>query len=173
MNRRSILAGGCVFLLCGCNDDWERLKIIGKKLSDRAPQAGQVKDLDWREAGDMIRSTLTQHPLVHRVQIRLRLEKDLAKETIVPVLKGPGQIELTGSVATENQRARAGDVASRTVGVDEVVNSLTIGTGEKPAAPGEANHETSKETAKEGAEAAPEPAKNPGKESPIEQRKEK
>jgi len=173
MNRRSILAGSCVLLLCGCNDDWERLKIIGKKLSDRAPQAGQVKDLDWREAGDLIRSSLTQHPLVHRVQMRLRLEKDLARETIVPVLKGPGQIELTGSVSTENQRARAGDVASRTVGVDEVVNSLTIGTAEKPAVPAEGNHESNKESPKESGESNNEPQKSPGKESPNESRKKK
>lgn len=130
MRRFPILAAFLGFLACGCQDDWDRLKVIGQKLANRAPNAPQVKEVDWREAGDMIRSSLTESPAVYRVKMRLRFEKDLAQTSIRVVNKGAGRIELTGTVSSENQRVRAADIASRTAGVEEVVNSLTLSAQE-------------------------------------------
>lgn len=135
MRRIWFVPGACALLLCGCTEDWERLKTIGSKISSRAPQAGTVKEMDWQEIGATVRSSLTNNPIVHRVQMRLRYDRDLAKEAITVVFKGAGQIELTGSVASENLRVRAADIASRTLGVEEVVNSLTTHAQDKPESP--------------------------------------
>lgn len=113
--------------LCGCVEDFEHLKAIGAKLAHRTPQADKVGKLPWSDAARQLHSSLTKDPLSHRVSYRLKFDKDLADQSVQAEIKGPGQIELTGYVDSANQRERAMEVASRTIGVVEVVNNLKVG----------------------------------------------
>lgn len=113
--------------LCGCVEDFEHLKAIGTKLAHRTPQAEKLGKLPWSDAARQLHSSLTKDPVSHRVSYRLKFDKDLADHSIQAEIKGPGQIELTGYVDSANQRERAMEVASRTIGVVEVVNNLKVG----------------------------------------------
>lgn len=113
--------------LCGCVEDFDHLKAIGAKLAHRTPQADKLGKLPWSDAARQLHSSLTKDPLSHRVSYRLQFDKDLADQSIHAELKGAGQIELTGYVDSANQRERAMEVASRTIGVVEVVNNLMVG----------------------------------------------
>ena len=113
--------------LCGCVEDFDHLKAIGTKLAHRTPQADKLEKLPWSDAARQLHSSLTKDPLSHRVSYRLQFDKDLADQSIHAELKGAGQIELTGYVDSANQRERAMEVASRTIGVVEVVNNLKVG----------------------------------------------
>ena len=113
--------------LCGCVEDFDHLKAIGAKLAHRTPQADKLGKLPWSDAARQLHSSLTKDPLSHRVSYRLQFDKDLADQSIHAELKGAGQIELTGYVDSANQRERAMEVASRTIGVVEVVNNLKVG----------------------------------------------
>ena len=122
--------------VCGCTEDMEHLKAIGAKLANRTPQAEKLGKMPWSDTARQLHSAISKSPLVHRVSYRLQFDKDLAEEQVATELKGPGQIELTGYVSSENHRERAGEIASRTLGVEEVVNNLKVGKPE-PASPGE------------------------------------
>jgi hypothetical protein len=116
--------------VCGCTDDMEHLKAIGAKLANRTPQAENLGKMPWSDTARQLHSAISRAPLVHRVSYRLLFDKDLAEEKVSTELKGPGQIELTGFVSSENHRERAGEIASRTLGVEEVVNNLKVGKPE-------------------------------------------
>jgi len=135
--------------LCGCVEDFDHLKAIGAKLAHRTPQADKLGKLPWSDAARQLHSSLTKDPLSHRVSYRLQFDKDLADQSIHAELKGAGQIELTGYVDSANQRERAMEVASRTIGVVEVVNNLKVG---KPVI---AEPDASKEGAPKGEPLAP------------------
>ncbi len=63
-------------------------------------------------------------------QVRARIHSDkLMAGAAVDVLTGgrPGEVRLRGQVPTAAHRARAGQLAGETVGVDAVVNELAAG----------------------------------------------
>ena len=134
--------------VCGCTEDLEHLKAIGSKLANRTPHAEKLGNMPWSDTARQLHSSISKAPLVHRVSFRLQFDKDLAEENVTTELKGPGQIELTGFVSTENHRERAGEIASRTLGVEEVVNNLKVGkpetnpSGENPKKQGDPSTES-------------------------------
>lgn len=147
--------------VCGCTDDMEHLKAIGAKLANRTPQAEKLGKMPWSDTARQLHSAISRAPLVHRVSYRLQFDKDLAEEKVSTELKGPGQIELIGYVSSENHRERAGEIASRTLGVDEVVNNLKVGKPESaPMAGNTKGESTIPETS------AKDPASKPEQGSP-------
>lgn len=148
--------------VCGCTEDMDHLKAIGAKLANRTPQAEKLGKMPWSDTARQLHSALSRDPIIHRVSYRLHFDKDLAEEKVTTELKGPGQIELTGFVSSENHRERAGEIASRTLGVEEVVNNLKVGKPE--SAPRDENSKTEStpaESPNKDAGAKPEPGTPP------------
>jgi hypothetical protein len=104
-------------LLAGCQKhDAEALASIGGKIAERAhAYAAQMHQKCPSLPGS----------LEGRVRNRLTTDKSLA-ESVVDVVVSDKNVELKGSLATQEQVRRAVDLAESTVGVENVVNSLRV-----------------------------------------------
>jgi osmotically-inducible protein OsmY len=95
-----------------------------------------------RQTGTTLRNTLPENdkltgplaafragdvlPVEERVRVRLESDQDLAgAEVSVQALAG-GQVRLKGVVKNEAQKARAAELAAKTVGVSSVVDDLAV-----------------------------------------------
>jgi hypothetical protein len=113
-------------LLAGCKqEDADRLGRVGRLLGQKAEAAtaqatGQVVS-SWQT----LRANAEEANLDDRVRARLRWEKSLAG-TAVEVQAVGGQVRLSGNVANLTQRRRVVELAESTVGVDRVIDQLTI-----------------------------------------------
>lgn len=74
-----------------------------------------------------MRSNMDEFTLEAKVLARLRWDKSLDGMQI-EVRTTHGVVELKGGVAKEEQRKRAVEIAEATVGVENVVDSLTVNT---------------------------------------------
>ncbi len=109
----------CSLALClgGCSrNDTECLARLGRKLAERAEQASEEiagkLDLDWKIAA-------ADAGIARRVEQRLRWDRFLADAGLE--VRGTGaEVELLGTVRTEQQRQRAIKLAESTVGVEKV-----------------------------------------------------
>ncbi len=106
-------------LTVGCNRrDAEAMSRIGKKLAVIAGDLKENLDSGWQGVYKGAR-------LEARVSARLRWEKSLA-DTAIQVKAAGNDIELTGTVQTQEQKRRALDLALSTAGVDKVNETLDI-----------------------------------------------
>jgi osmotically-inducible protein OsmY len=120
-----LLAG----LTCGCsNQDADCLGRVCRKAVDKMEVMAGGKRGNLASSFHSFRATLGEATLDSRVSSRLNWEKTLADAQIqVEVIK-PGIVRLQGKVREFQQRLRAADVALATLGVDQVVNDLTVAT---------------------------------------------
>jgi hypothetical protein len=115
----SALAGGCG------SKDTEHLTRIGQKLAARFDQLSGGAPGKAYNSLEAARAGWNGAPLDARVSCRLRLDKQLA-DIPIQVRASGGVVELRGSVADAEQRQRAVELAETTVGVEQVIDSLTV-----------------------------------------------
>ncbi len=123
---------------CGCGrEDADRLARIAGTTAARLDSAcggsrGKLSD-SWSAA----RGCWTDAALDGRVAMRLRWDKSLAGANIEVKAAAPGVVRLHGTVADQAAHERALDVAAQTVGVEKIVDELTVEGTEtnEPAAP--------------------------------------
>ena len=108
--------------LVGCNrHDTESLSRMGRKLATHARSHGDdlSAKLDLRWSGK-------RAPTLHdKIADRLRFENTLTDVTLEVFVK-EREVELKGTVKTDLQRQRAGELAETVAGVDKVTNSLQV-----------------------------------------------
>jgi osmotically-inducible protein OsmY len=119
-----ILIIACVLVaVTGCTkQDTESLGRIGRKLLDRAHSAaddvGNKLDLGWKPGAGEI-------SVRDRVSERLRWEKSL--DGLALEVKGEGgNVEITGQVQNAAQHDKALELASSTLGVENVADQLRV-----------------------------------------------
>jgi osmotically-inducible protein OsmY len=117
---------GVVLALCGCSgDDVDRLSRIGRKVAEKCEGVlGGAKGY-FAGSGNSTNEPEDTSRLVHRVQMRLRYEKDL-KGLSFEVENDAGAITLKGTVRNAEQRQRAVQLTRSTVGVSRVQDELTV-----------------------------------------------
>ncbi|MFN4259445.1 MAG: BON domain-containing protein [Gemmataceae bacterium] len=118
------LGFGLALLAAGCQE----------ADADKLTRAGQVVKAKLAAAASRYQSQLLRHlprladeetTLAPRVRARLRWDKTLAGQQIDVHAHG-GHVTLQGSVATDNQRQRAVDLAQSTEGVVAVTDQLKL-----------------------------------------------
>lgn len=116
-------------LLCigGCaKQDADRLARIAQKTGEKLDHlTGGVRgkvNSGWHAA----RGSLGDATLDSRVETRLQWDKTLADINIQAKIAGPGIVELRGTVASEEQRQRAVELAQSTAGVTSVTDLLEV-----------------------------------------------
>lgn len=111
-----LLGGGCV------RQDTEIFARVGHKLGDRA-----------RERLALVREKLPfplprfgEETLLETVELRLRSDRALQGTKIEVALKA-AEVELRGTLTSDEQKRRAVELAESTQGVEKVVDALTVG----------------------------------------------
>ena|SRR5579884_1146226 len=128
--KRLWLAALLAPVLCGCGkEDTERLGRIARKTAERLDTAcgggrGKLSD-SWAAA----RGCWTDAALDGRVALRLRWDKPLAGCAIDVKGEGPGVVRLRGKVADKARHERALDVAAATVGVEKIIDDISVEGG--------------------------------------------
>jgi hypothetical protein len=115
----AIVASGC------SRQDADHLARIGRKTASRAEALRTNTGNPAVPGLQMLRSSMEELTLDARVSARLRWDKDLAALPITVKANG-AVVELSGVVRDLNQRRRAVDLAQTTVGVDKVVDGLSL-----------------------------------------------
>jgi osmotically-inducible protein OsmY len=126
--RKYVISAVCllaVTMAAGCNQqDADCLSRIGRKVAAHARSgAGEVGgkfDLRWARSDPTLQE---------KIQDRLRFENTLAEITFEVSVKDK-EVELKGTVKTPSQRQRAVELADTVAGVDRVIDSLTVASGE-------------------------------------------
>ncbi len=116
----AVVAGGCQ------GEDANRLARLGRRAMDKVQN--QAADPQGRLTGTLgsIRGGWNDVTLDTRVQRRLAWDKDLENADIRVRTVANGVIELTGNVPDLGQRQRAVWLARSTVGVNEIIDRLTM-----------------------------------------------
>lgn len=144
--------GASLLTLIGCGGDAavdirrdsrgnEQIHVDNKKINDNLHQAGQelrkdahdlgnavkkgAQDVD-REVGPAAREAAGDAALTTRVKARLIVAPDLGGIRI-HVNSRDGEVTLSGTVASEENRQDAEKIARRTEGVRVVINQLQVG----------------------------------------------
>jgi osmotically-inducible protein OsmY len=108
--------------LAGCDgQDGERLARIGRKAVDRVQADDRLMGPLHAVGGNWNELTADA-----RVSARLRWDKDLEGAPIQVEAVGPGDVRLSGTVATFELRQRAVGLANHTVGVRSVTDNLEV-----------------------------------------------
>jgi osmotically-inducible protein OsmY len=123
---RTCVLLGLAFVVGCAKSDADRLSRIahksGEKL-DRITGGARGKLVSgWQAA----RGSLGEATLDSRVATRLKWDKLLADADIQVKATAPGVVELTGTVADQDKRRRAVQLANSTDGVTSVTDSLQI-----------------------------------------------
>ena len=118
---------GVITPLAGaCNrQDSEKLANVGRKVSEKAETLTGGSSGRIASGLQSLRADMDKMALDARVSARLRWDKSL-EGTRIQVYYHDGQIELKGQVKNFDQRQRAVQLASSTVGADNVVDSLEL-----------------------------------------------
>lgn len=126
---------GCLAALGGCTQQ-EKAEVrndaqnAGQKVEQGADTAGQK----IREAAGKAGEAVEGATVTARVKGRLLTEKGL-ENTKIDVDSVGGAVALKGTVQNKQQSELAERVASKTEGVENVTNALTIVPAGKPANP--------------------------------------
>lgn len=119
-------------LVVGCSDaEAEKVRRVGEKTYDRA--ATLVLNT-WDELGKTLLEPTTKQPefdVVSKVRYRLQWDRDLERQGI-SVAVVDEVVQLTGKVATREQKERAGQLAEQTQGVTQVKNEIEVATSVEP-----------------------------------------
>lgn len=112
----------------GCSDtDAEKLRRVGDKTFDRAAHLTQKV---WDELGQTL---LDQKPaasdkstdIAQRVRHRLQWDRDLANASIKVAMQDD-KLHLSGNIKSEALKQHAQDVTERTLGVNKVLNEISV-----------------------------------------------
>jgi osmotically-inducible protein OsmY len=125
MQRRLILLG-LTLMSCGCGKDADRLARIYQKTTARFQGVTNGLREKLHNGLGAVRGSISETSLDSRVALRLRWDKDMAGAEVEVHSVGPGVVELRGTVADLTQRRRAVQLASTTVGADNVRDALTV-----------------------------------------------
>jgi osmotically-inducible protein OsmY len=126
-------SGLCALLLglCGCNhDDADRLARVSRKAAAKVGGLSGAAPNRLADSWQVVRAGWDDVAVDARVSARLRWDKGLSGAHIEVRANG-GVVELQGTVVDANQRGHAVEVATGTVGVDRVTDSLEL-AGEQP-----------------------------------------
>ena len=121
-------------LVAGCSDaEAEKVRRVGEKTYDRA--ASLVLNT-WDELGktllDPAPVTKPEFDVASKVRYRLQWDRELDGQDItVAVMED--KLQLTGKVATKEQKDRAGQLAEQTLGVTGVKNEIEVVSEKSPA----------------------------------------
>lgn len=121
-----------VLMISGCSQDADRLARVFQKTS--AKFDGVTEGLRGRlqNGWGAVRGSVSETSLDSRVALRLRWDTDMAGADVQVRLAAPGAIELTGTVADLTQRRRAVELAHTTVGVESVIDRLSVDADASP-----------------------------------------
>jgi osmotically-inducible protein OsmY len=127
---RLLCVAGLALLLPGCEgQDADRLARIGRKVVDRLQVQTGAAPGRLPDSLQSIRGGLGEFAVDAKVAARLRWDKDLEGTSIQVGAVGNGVVKLTGTVPNFEARRHAVHLARTTVGVNNVVDELTEGTG--------------------------------------------
>jgi osmotically-inducible protein OsmY len=136
MGRREklVIVLGLTLTTCGCNRDADRLARICHKTTAKFDGVTENMRGKVQSGFGAMRGSLSESSLDSRVALRLRWDKDMAGAEVRVRTTGPGAVELQGVVADLSQRTRAVGLAHTTIGVEKVLDALTIegDAGEAP-----------------------------------------
>ena len=105
------------------------LQTTGKAVSGGLQTAGQAVSGGFQKT----RNTVHNMEVVSRVYSRLHWDKGLAGTNIEIEIQAGGVAILTGVVTSEETKTKALAITSDTVGVNQVVDRLTVVTPTRPA----------------------------------------
>lgn len=99
---------------------------FAERLGAQIDRGVQQLGSELREGWANLRETINELSVQGRVYARLRWDKAIAIETIDVGTVNDGIVKLTGTVTTESMKRKAVQLARDTVGVQEVVDQLTV-----------------------------------------------
>jgi osmotically-inducible protein OsmY len=117
-------------LVCvgGCKaKDTDTLVRIGRKTAARLDAATGGARGKLAGGVQAVRGSLSDSTPDSRVALRLRWDRYLAKAQVKVSLESPGVVVLEGTIRDTGYRQRAVDLAGSTLGVERVVDKLTVG----------------------------------------------
>ena len=129
LGRRSTGATAVLLVLTGCtHQDTESLGRVARTFSDRARATSEV--VRMQVDGDLKAlprpaAAPAEASLKDKIETRMRWDALLADAKVEVVVTG-ADVELRGTVSTDAQRRRAGDIAESTVGVQTVNDALKV-----------------------------------------------
>lgn len=130
--RRGILMAG-LWVLCGCGDDVDHLERVFDKTAAKFDGATESMRGKLQNGEKAVRGVIAETSLDTRVVLRMRWDADLVGAEVQAQQIGPGTVELTGTVNDLAQQRRAVELAQTTVGVEKVLDRLTLASdAEKP-----------------------------------------
>jgi osmotically-inducible protein OsmY len=119
-----------IVALCGCSEDVDRLGRIFQKSAAKFESATD-RMRDRLQIGSLAQPGASLEPsLENRVTLRIRWDAELSGVSIQAYQLGSGTIELTGTVSELTQQRRAIELAQTTVGVEKVLDRLTLTSDE-------------------------------------------
>jgi len=125
---RGLLGLGLLGFLSGCgNNDVEQLNKIGQKSINNLLAASGGSRGRMASTVNSVRGSLSETSLDSRIAVRLAWDRDLTDIQIEVQVVSPGVVRLTGMVPQGVQRQRAYDLARSTMGVNQVMNEITVG----------------------------------------------
>ncbi len=117
----ALLAGGCKA------NDADTLARIGRKIVHHGERLTGGNSAHLACRAHAVRGSLSDASLDSRVTTRLRWDRFLADADVHVRSQGKGVVRLEGTVPDAAHRRRAVELAGSTVGVEEVVDQLTVG----------------------------------------------
>lgn len=123
--RRAIWLVSLVLVTAGCGQDADVLARLGRKSWSKLESLGQETATHLGPRIEAARAGCPDPTLAARVSCRLRWDQAL-EGAAIEVHASEGNIELTGTVTNQAQRQKAVELAETTVGVEMVVDSLTL-----------------------------------------------
>ncbi|MGE3803463.1 MAG: BON domain-containing protein [Gemmataceae bacterium] len=126
MRKLRKLAPLASILFLGCNDqDTQRLAEVGRVTARRLEELTGGSPDRVRARLASVSGQLDDAPVDRRVAVRIRWDK-LMKDAFVNVQAAENQIELTGTVTSDEQRRRAVEIAEATDGVTAVIDKIEV-----------------------------------------------
>jgi osmotically-inducible protein OsmY len=127
--RWAMLAMVCISAV-GCQArDGDLLAQAGHKA---AQKLGLTRGPSTNTLTGTLRGSLGETSLSARVENRLRWDRFLANQAIEVIQTGPATVTLKGALPEEGMRARAGEIARATLGVERVIDELEVRDGSPP-----------------------------------------
>jgi osmotically-inducible protein OsmY len=125
-HRLAVLTLTVALSALGCGQqDVDRLARVGRKSAEVFQQATGNTSSEIGQGWQAVRANLDELDLAGRVAARLRWDKSLADARVDVAVTGTA-VELKGTIANEDQRARAVLLAQGTAGVQTVTESLRV-----------------------------------------------
>lgn len=126
--RQGLLGLALLGVLPGCgNNDVEQLHKIGQKSISNLLAASGGSRGKLASTYNSVQGALNETSLDSRVGVRLAWDRELSETQIEIQVVSPGVVRLTGLVPQPVHRQRAYDLARSTLGVNQVMNEISVG----------------------------------------------